>query len=132
MSDLVEVAPGGVQVRIKGLRKLQRDLNQAGADIQDQKALMHEIGMLVVRAAQPPSLTGRLESTIRAGKGKTKAVVRAGGARAPYATVIHYGWPAREIAPQPFLLAALQSERTQIVTTFENGLDDLLRKNDLI
>lgn len=95
------------------------------------RELMHELGMLVVRAAAPPTLSGRLTGTLRAGRGKTKAVVRAGGARAPHAGVIHYGWPAHNIAAQPFLTNALQSERGDVLRALDNGLGELLKKNNL-
>jgi len=122
----------GVSVRTQGLAKTARALEKAGADSTDMKQLMYDIGMLVVRASLPPVLTGRLASSIRAGRGKTKAVVRAGGARVPYAGVIHYGYPARNIEPQPFLLQALQQERGDVFTKLEDGIDDILRKNNLI
>lgn len=95
------------------------------------KELMHDLGMIVVKAANPPSRSGRLRETLRAGRGKTKAVVRAGGARAPYAGVIHYGWPAHNIGRQPFLLDALNAERGDILQTLEQGLEEILKKNDL-
>lgn len=131
MSDAFEIANGPVRVRVVGLRKALRDLGRAGADSQDMRELIHGLGMIVVRAAQPPTRTGRLQQTIRAGRGKTKAVVRAGGARAPYAGVIHYGYPARNIAPAPFLLSALQAERSDILHALEDGLAEILRKRDL-
>jgi len=122
----------GVSVRTTGLAKTARALEKAGADSTDMKQLMFDIGMLIVRASLPPVLTGRLSSSIRAGRGKTKAVVRAGGARVPYAGVIHYGYPARNIEPQPFLLSALERKRGDVFTELENGIDDILRKNNLI
>lgn len=126
-----DIGSGAGRVNVKGLTKTVRALERAGADAQDMKSLMHEIGNIVVRAAQPPQVSGVLAGTIRAGKGKTKAVVRAGGARAPYAGVIHYGWPARNIAPQPFLTNALQAERTAVFNALDDGIADILRKNDL-
>lgn len=127
-----EFGSGSGRVRVGGLAKTVRALERAGADAQDMKALMHKLGMLVVNAAQPPSASGRLAATVRAGRGKTKAVVRAGGARAPYAGVIHYGWPARNIAPQPFLTNALQGKRGDVLQALDNGLGDILRKADLL
>lgn len=118
-------------VRVDGLRELNRALNKAQVDAQDQKDLMHELGMIVVRAANVPTLTGALEGSLRAGKGKTKAVVRAGGARVPYAGVQHYGWPKRNIEPRPFLLAALESRTTEIVNTMEKGVGEILAKANL-
>jgi hypothetical protein len=122
----------GVSVRTTGLAKTARALEKAGADSTDMKQLMFDIGMLIVRASLPPVLSGRLKSTIRAGRGKTKAVVRAGGAKAPYAPVIHYGYRARNIEPQPYLLEALQKERGDVFRQLENGIEDILRKNNLI
>lgn len=127
----IDFTNGDFRVVTKGLGKTLRAMEKAGADSQDMKELMFQLGTLVVRAADPPVLTGRMAGTIRAGKGKTKAVVRAGGARAPYAPVTHYGWPARNIKPQPFLLQALQSERSDILSQLDQGIDDILRKNDL-
>jgi len=122
----------GVSVRTRGLARTARALEKAGADSTDMKQLMYDIGMLVVRASLPPVLTGRLRDSIRAGRGKTKAVVRAGGARIPYAPIIHYGYPARNIQPRPFLLEALQKERGDVFDKLEDGIDDILRKNNLI
>ena len=126
-----EFGSGAGRVRIEGLAKTVRALEKAGADSQDMKDLMHALGMFVVNAADAPVLSGTLQGTIRAGRGKTKAVVRAGGARAPYAGVIHYGWPARNIQPTNFLSEALQRERGDILSALDDGLADILRKNDL-
>jgi hypothetical protein len=117
---------------VSGIAKVNSALRKAGYDSTDMKQLMHEIGMIVVRAAQPPVLTGRLQSSIRAGRGKTKAVVRAGGARVPYAPVIHYGWADRNIEPQPYLLQALNRKQSDVFRTLEDGIEDILRKHDLI
>lgn len=123
---------GSNGVTIKNLNKVTRALTKAGVDAQDQKALMHEIGMIVVRAAQPPVRSGALAGSMRAGRGKTKAVVRAGGARVPYAGVIHYGWPKHNIEANPFLLKALESQRDEVYKKLDEGMGDVLRKNDLI
>lgn len=131
MSGDFEIADGPVRMRVTGLSRTIRAMERAGADAQDMKALMHSIGSLVVNAAGPPVLSGTLAGTIRAGRGKTKAVVRAGGARAPYAGVVHYGWPARDIAPQPFLTEAIQSERSDILRALEQGIADITHRNDL-
>jgi hypothetical protein len=126
-----ELAQGDVRLKVEGLSRTIRALSKAGADAQDMKDLMHRIGNLVVRAAKVPVLTGRLSGTVRAGRGKTKAVVRAGGARTPYAGVVHYGWPARNIEPNEFLVEALNRERSDVLQALDAGLDELLRKNNL-
>ncbi|MGF6821183.1 hypothetical protein M2317_000069 [Microbacterium sp. ZKA21] len=130
MSDIDRITPGG-RIRVEGLRKAIRSLEQAGADAQDMRDLMHALGLIVVNAAAPPRRSGNLAGTLRAGRGKTKAVVRAGGARAPYAGVIHYGWPARRIAPQPFLSDALQRKRTDVFRALDQGVSQILKSNNL-
>jgi hypothetical protein len=132
MSDAFDIVSGGSRIRVQGLRTTVRALEKTGADAQDMRDLMHDIGNIVVHSANAPVLSGRLESSIRAGKGKTKAVVRAGGARVPYAGVIHYGWPARNIAPQPFISAALASERGAVFERLQEGLEEIQRRNNLI
>lgn len=132
MADDFEITNGDVRLRVSGLRATVRNLERAGADTQDMRQLIHAVGMVVVRAASAPVRTGKLDGTIRAGRGKTKAVVRAGGARAPYAGVIHYGWPARGIAAQPFLVDALQAQRNNVLSTLDTGIEEILRKNNLL
>lgn len=131
MSDIYEITNGDVRIRIEGMRKMIRKLEKAGADAQDMKDLMHSIGMLVVNAAAPPHKSGKLAGSMRAGRGKTKAVVRAGGAAVPYAGVIHYGWPARNISAQPFFTSALQRKQGEAFTMLQDGIDQILTKNDL-
>lgn len=132
MADDFEITNGDVRLRVSGLRSTVRNLEKAGADTQDMRQLIHAVGMVVVNAASGPARTGKLNSTIRAGRGKTKAVVRAGGARAPYAGVIHYGWPARGIQAQPFLVDALQEQRNNVLQTLDTGIEEILRKNNLL
>jgi hypothetical protein len=130
-SDDFTIVNGDVRLRVEGLGKTLRQLSKAGADAQDMKDLMHEIGMMVVRAAKPTTISGKLSNSMRAGRGKTKAVVRAGGARIPYAGVIHFGWPARNIAPNPFFQRALVARRGAAIQKLERGIGEILRKNDL-
>lgn len=81
-------------VRVTGLAQTVRTLERYGADVQDLKAAFTRIGRLVVTKAEARVPRGDKETlarSIRQGKNKNKAVVRAGGARAPYAGFRHYG-----------------------------------------
>ncbi|SJM66823.1 HK97 gp10 family phage protein [Agrococcus casei] len=124
---------GPVKVTVKGLGRLNRALARAGVDAQNMRDLMHEIGMIAVRDAQGrvPVDSGRLRESIRSGRGKTKAVVRAGGARIPYAGVIHYGTPDNAYQPSPFLLTAIQAQRGAILNRFNQGVGDILAGAEL-
>lgn len=126
-----EIVNGDQRIRVTGLSQTLRQLSAAGASADDLKDLMVSIGEIVVRAATPPEDSGTLASTLRTGRGKTKAVVRAGGARAPYAGVIHYGWPAHGIEAQPFLTDALADNRSKIFDRLDDGIGDLLKEHKL-
>jgi phage gpG-like protein len=106
-------------------------MSRAGAAAEDMKEVMHSLGMIVVHAARPPTRSGALAGTIRASKTKTKAVVRAGYASVPYAGVIHYGWPARNIPANPFLDQARAEQMPRILREFEAALIDILDKEKL-
>jgi len=123
-------------VKVDGLRELNKALRSAAADSQDLSALMNKVGMLVVRAAKPPRRSGRLADSLRAGKGKTQAVVRAGnnarGATAlPYARIQEYGWAARGQAPKMFLNKARDQKQSDIQRLIFEGIDNIIKKNKL-
>jgi hypothetical protein len=122
----------GGTVRVEGISALNRKLSRAGADAGDMRELMHSLGEIVIAHANVPRNSGALANTLRAGKGKTKAVVRAGySKRSPYAGVVHYGNPYRGTRAQPFLTDALKASRGRVLAALESGIDNILKKNNL-
>lgn len=118
----------GVTLKTQGLAKASRALARAGDYSEDQRDLMHRIGQLVVDEAKTlvPVRSGALRDAIRAGRGKTKAVVRAGFRRVPYGPVIHYGWEDHNIEPQPYMLQALANKRAEAFVMYQDGMRKLL------
>jgi hypothetical protein len=92
-------------VRVEGARELRKALKSVEGGLADLKATHNKIAQVVVPAGKSgvPRRTGRLADSIRGTGTKTASIVRAGGARVPYANPIHWGWPARNIKGQPFL-----------------------------
>lgn len=143
VSGEISVKQGEVTLYTKGLGRLFRQLEKAGADTQEMKDLMHQIGMLIVRDARrrvPHGKNEKLAKTIRAGRGKTKAVVRAGTARTPYAGVIHYGTEQghtdslgrlRRVEKHPFLTRALEVQQDQALDMLETGIKNIITKNHI-
>lgn len=123
----------GVTLKTEGLARASRALAKAGDYAEDQRDLMHSIGQLVVNEAKTlaPVRSGAMRDAIRAGRGKTKAVIRAGFRRVPYAPVIHYGWADHNIEPQPYMLQALANKRDEAFRMYENGMQQLLFKAGL-
>lgn len=98
-------------VNVVDARLLRRDLKRAGADMNELKAIHARTGRMVADAAIVPRVSGALAGTVRPATQVSRAIVRAGKGKVRYANPIHWGWPARNIAPNTFLIDA--AHRTQ-------------------
>jgi HK97 gp10 family phage protein len=120
------------RLQIEGLREMQRDLKKLNtACREDMKETHRAAGDIVAVAAKPlaPVLTGRLSATIVSSPTKYQGRVRIGkGASVPYAGPIHFGWPARRIAPQPFVYEALDGRRDEVKHTYEKKISQLITR----
>jgi hypothetical protein len=95
-------------------------MTKAGIDLQDLVAANAQVSAYVAgRAATlAPHKSGRLAGSVRGNKAKAQAVVRVGGASVRYAGPIHWGWPARHIAAQPFAVNAAHDTEPQWVQMY--------------
>ena len=120
-------------IKATGVKELRRELRRMGDDLEDLKALNLDVATLVSDRAKDivPRRTGNLADTIRPAGTKTAGRVRAGFKRVPYAGVIHFGWPARRIQPQPFLYDALDQRRDQVFDAYFKGVKKIQRKAGL-
>lgn len=120
-------------IRVEGARELRRALKNIDGGTTDLKTVHADAAALVEqRAAQiVPRRSGHLEASIRSSGQARQGIVRAGKASVPYAGVIHFGWPAHNIAPQPFLYDALDQRATEVVDLYEKRVDKLIRDNGL-
>lgn len=120
-------------IRVEGLKQTVRSLERLGVETQDLKAGFKKAGNVVVDESRGlvPVLSGKLLNTIRASNTKNKAIVRAGGARVPYAGVIHWGWPGHNIEPNEFLVEGLANKQEQVLTVIEQELDALIKRLNL-
>lgn len=115
-------------VEVRGARELRRTLRRAGIDLQDLKEAHAQVGGIVAAAGRTsaPRRSGTLAGSIRASKAAASATVRAGGARVPYAGVIHWGWPRRNIAAQPWLSEAAQSTEPAWTSAYLEAVDKII------
>ena len=120
-------------IKATGVKELRRELRKMGDDLEDLKALNLDVATLVSDRAKDivPRRTGTLADTIRPAGTKTAGRVRAGFKRVPYAGVIHFGWPARRIQPQPFLYDALDQRRGEVFDAYFKGVKKIQRKAGL-
>ena len=122
------VQPG---VKIEGARELRKAARDIGGP-EGRKAIRQshkKIADVVTPTARRdvPVRNGKLKASIRPAGTLSKAEVRAGGARVPYAGPIHGGWPARNIAPNPFLTDAVSERYRDVIETLEAEYERLGR-----
>lgn len=116
-------------VRVNGLRETVRSLEKFGVQASDLKAAFKRIGSFITDDARSlaPVKTGRLAASIRPSNTKNKSIIRAGGARIPYAGVIHYGWPGHGIEANPFMTDAIDKNEAKVKEMMEDELNRLIR-----
>lgn len=99
------MAAPAIGVRVEGLTKVVRGLQQMGVEVEDLKDAWGRIAEEVKPDYQrvTPYRTGRLRGDYRTSKAKGKANLYVGRASVPYAGPINYGWAKRNIAPANFV-----------------------------
>lgn len=123
------MAGSGVNIELEGQREFRRALRAMGDDLDDLKAAHLAGARIVMKEALElvPVLTGTLQETIRASGTKTRGVVRAGYKRVPWAGPIHFGWPDRNITPQPFLYDAIDHRRDEVLDVYWDRVTRIAR-----
>lgn len=116
-------------VRVEGAAELRKFLRKLPPDLRKDLARIHKnVAKPVAEMAEVivPRRSGRLRSTIRTGGTQRAGRVVAGRASVPYAGPIHWGWPARNIKAQPFLVIALEARQLQVMTEYMTQVDHLM------
>jgi len=122
-----------LSVTVYGGRELRKALKETAGDTDDLKELNKKIAEIVVDEAvkHVPVQSGKLKASLKAFGAATKARVTAGRKSLPYATVVHWGWPQRNIEGSFFLTNAMEKKQSQILEAYEDGLEQILDKNGL-
>jgi hypothetical protein len=130
----------GSGVSVEGLGVTIKAMKELGASREVLTEPGYQASLILIAAARPliPVKTGTLASTARPKRTQYGASVMAGGAKAPYANPIHWGWAVvstshrgslkpgtyRGIKPQPFFTDALGYTQDEILENYER----LMRK----
>lgn len=126
------MARADISIDIEGLRDLQKRIRETGDKSlgRELRQVNREAADIVKEDASPrvPVRTGRLRSTLKSKPEQRRASVRLGGPRAPYAPVIHWGWPARGIRARPVVWEALGRRKREIIEKYREGLSRLAKK----
>jgi hypothetical protein len=118
----------GPALQVEGARQLRASLKRAGLDVQDLKAAHRAVADMVAREsrASAPHRTGRLAASVRGAGTQREAIVRAGRKTVPYAGPIHWGWPSRHIAAQPWLYETAQRTEHTWAGTYLDALEHII------
>jgi len=117
-------------VEVEGARELRATMKRAGEDLGDLKEAHAEVAAYVAAAARSasPSVSGKLAASVRGNRAASSAVVKAGGAAVPYAGPIHWGWPARSIAAQPFVADTAAETEPHWTETYLSAIERIVAK----
>lgn len=117
-------------IRVSGLNQAIRALKDVGVPASEIAAAGKDAAEIVAGEARTlvPVRTGALKGSIRTANQQRKAIVRAGGARVPYANPIHWGWFRRGIKPNQFFSRAIAGNIEKIYEKYFDSLNRLLDK----
>jgi hypothetical protein len=119
-----------VGITVEGGRQLRKALADLDPKLDDLKDAHQRVANIVAQAAKGrvPRRSGRLAGTIRGNRAKSRAQVKAGGARVRYAGVIEWGWPKRNIPAQHYLVYAAHTTEPLWQRIYLEDVNDLLDK----
>jgi hypothetical protein len=117
-------------IRVSGLNRAIRALKDVGVPGAEIAKAGKESAEVVAAEARTlvPVRSGALRNSIRTGAQQRKVIVRAGGAKVPYANPIHWGWFKRGIKPNQFFGRAIGGKIDEIYKKYFDNLQRLLDK----
>lgn len=119
--------------RIEGLNETVRALQDLGLEVDDLKDAFSPIAKKGAGYASSfaPKDSGNLARSVRGNRAKNKAVITAGGRRAPYAGAINYGYRRRGIEATSFMQRADDRMRPVAYQELQDALGDAVRRKGL-
>ena len=120
-------------ITITGVKEVIDTLNKLNKDIESNIELNKELSTTLSQkaSAMAPVLTGALASSVKGNPSAEKAQIMAGSAAVPYAGVIEYGWPDRNIDAQPYLNPAVNDNMGYIIEKYNDSIQKAIQKYDL-
>lgn len=130
-------------VNVTGGRRLRSTMKKAGMDVKQLTAINKEAAGIVAGAAKVraplgkpgrkrgrgrPKAGGALKNSIRPGATTRAGVIRAGGARVPYANVQHWGWPKHKIKAKYFISTAAKQTEPIWVKQYERKMKRVIKQ----
>jgi phage gpG-like protein len=120
-------------ISIQGVKEVTDSLNKMARDLESNIELNKELSTTLSQkaSAMAPKLTGALASSVVGNPSAEKAQILAGSAAVPYAGVQEYGWPERNIRPQPYLNPAVNNNMGYIIEKYNDSIQKAIKQYDL-
>ena len=120
-------------ISIQGVKEVADSLNSMARDLESNIELNKELSATLSQKASAlaPRLTGALASSVQGNPSAEKAQILAGSTAVPYAGVIEYGWPDRNIDAQPYLNPAVNDNMGYIIEKYNDSIKKSIQKYDL-
>jgi phage gpG-like protein len=120
-------------ISIQGVKEVTDSLNKMARDLESNIELNKELSTTLSQKASAlaPKLTGALASSVKGNPSAEKAQILAGSAAVPYAGVIEYGWPDRNIDAQPYLNPAVNDNMGYIIEKYNDSIQKAIKQYDL-
>jgi phage gpG-like protein len=122
-----------VNVSIQGVKEVTDSLNKMARSLESNIELNKELSTNLAQKASAlaPRLTGALASSVQGNPSAEKAQILAGSAAVPYAGVIEYGWPQRNIEAQPYLNPAVNDNMGYIIEKYNDSIKKAIKQYNL-
>jgi len=122
-----------IEFSIQGVNEVKASLDKIEKGIKENLELNKELSNTLAQkaSAMAPRLTGALASSVVGNGSSERAQIVAGSASVPYAGVIEYGWPNKNIKAQPYLIPAVNNNMGYIIQKYEDSIKDIVKKYDL-
>jgi len=121
------------EINIQGVKEVTDSLNKLARDLQSNIELNKELSTTLSQkaSAMAPKLTGALASSVIGNPSAEKAQILAGSESVPYAGVQEYGWPERNIRPQPYLNPAVKDNMGYIIEKYNDSIQSAIKQYNL-
>jgi phage gpG-like protein len=120
-------------ITVEGIKQVTDSLKKLNKDLESNIELNKELSTTLSQkaSAMAPVLTGALASSVKGNPSAEKAQILAGSAAVPYAGVIEYGWPDRNIDAQPYLNPAVNDNMGYIIEKYNDSIQKAIKQYDL-
>lgn len=122
-----------IEFSVQGINEVKATLEKLGKDLESNLELNKELSTTLAQkaSAMAPRLTGALAASVVGNPSGERAQIVAGSAAVPYAGVQEYGWPARNIKAQPYLVPAVKNNIGLIVEKYNDSIKESIKKYNL-